>query len=137
MRHGIFLALISVLLAADDAHAQSFDGIYRGSRKTTKMAPYVPGILLECNTVGQNNPLEFRVTGSAIALRYLDFELNANGQVAKDGSFRILGLYPVRGVPNKRVSGAWTGKIDGGRISGKLHAVSSSGECFGEFSARR
>jgi hypothetical protein len=134
--------VIGVLLSAaltTVAHAQSFDGVYKGTRKITKDLAYVTGTRTECQAVGRNYPVEFHVAGSTITMRYLDYAHQVSGTIAGDGSFKLEGLYTqhIGSAGAGRPTGTWTGRIVGSRLSGTLFARLPAGECHGDFSARK
>lgn len=128
----IVFAIWFGLSLVTEVTAQTFDGIYRGTRTITsaQSTPDCPGI------GGTTTSIEFQVSGSTIILRYLSrSDAVFPGRVASDGTFTISTLWSTSGSGRALVN--WTGRIDGTRIEGTLFGSDSTGECRGTLTARK
>jgi hypothetical protein len=135
----LFRTMIGVLLGAaiaTSAQAQSFDGTYAGTRTITVSQSAQGGPAKDCPGVGgKRTAIEFKVTGSAITLRYkLLSDTVFTGTMGSDGAFTIRAEWP----PGSRDMVTWSGRIKGQRLRGELNSSGpGGGTCRGTVTARK
>jgi len=131
----ISLAYFAGLLFAIAAHAQSFDGVYRGQITTTVCASPERGPKGRACAVGNSLPTEFRVQNSVIRVKNRGNEWSA--PVRSDGSFDIRGRFHSLVGQGGLVNQQWQGVIKGSRIDGTQTATGRGGHQQHTFTATR
>ena len=128
-------AMLGVLLTTA-ALAQTFDGTYRGTRTITR-TPAAGVAMPDCPGIGgMTTAIEFQVTGTTIALRYMHrTETVFNGTIGPEGTFNISTVWQLPG--GARATVTWSGRIQGQRLQGVLVGLAQGGECRGTLTARK
>jgi len=128
-------AALSLLLAAA-AHAQAFDGVYRGAGTLTKVPPSATAAG-NCPSVGYKASVVFTIAGQSITAVYLD--RTASGRVNADGSFTIhyTAGYWGGGPSSGATPVTWSGRVRGSRIEGTYVVRAPGGDCSGIINASR
>ena len=122
------------LVSVAPANAQSLDGVYRGTIRTTEDITLDSGRSDRCPPIGTVGKSEFRVAGSTITV--ITPAGLFSGTVSNDGRFSI-----VTAVRGASYSGArsreWKGTITGSRIEGTHQLQAAGFICRDVFSAKK
>jgi hypothetical protein len=137
MSHKFRLTLWVGMLAATAAHAQSFDGLYRGTIRTDLIisagAMGTFGTTTTCTAEGTTSAIEFRVRSSTITVASRAEQ--QSGAVQSDGSFKITGQ--SGSGSGKPIFLEWAGTIRSREIKGTHSTSGPGGQCRASFSARK
>jgi hypothetical protein len=131
-------ALVVALGPAVAAHAQSFDGVYKGMStltKITRIGPQEPN----CPPVGHKMPVVFKVARQTITGINPENNKTSSGKVAADGTFKITytaGFWGG-GPGSGRNPVTWSGRILGTQIEGAFVVTAPSGQCSGTITAQK
>ena len=131
----LMTAVLALALAgAPRANAQSFDGIYKGTNRSTEETIITGGRVHRCPPIGTVQRLEFRVAGQTITVATP--RESFSGTVSSDGRFTISAVPEGLGL-QRGASLTWTGQIEGTQINGAFQFQGAGTICRAVFSAKK
>jgi adhesin HecA-like repeat protein len=127
------IGMMAGAAAVAPAHAQTFDGTYKGAFIVQKRVAS-GAANTECPRIGGRFPITIKVTGGTVSLT--NPFATYFGTIDAGGGLQIRGSRLAR-TGGGQISARYDGTICGKTASGSSVATGLDGECQGKFKARR
>jgi hypothetical protein len=134
----VLLISLPVWPPIEAAYAQSFDGVYKGTRLVTHVIHRPGADRPNCSPEGDRRAVTLDVKGGVATLRVVGQPPVYSGQVLQKGKFSLSGEWITSSLSRVPVTVTWTGVIAGANANGSFIGTHPSGdECRGTFTAKR